>query len=120
MDYNVKTSDIEAKYFTTSDYDKFKKWTIETKIKEKWLVDKSSISGLKEYHDLNKKLVTVATKSELRAAQDKTVIKSIFFNKSHFEDDDTQNYLDVQPVCRYYKKLLIAVNFSMEIKRTVW
>ena len=39
-DYNTKTSDIKAKYFTTSDYKKFTKEILDAKMKEKELVDK--------------------------------------------------------------------------------
>ena len=39
-DYNTKTSDIKAKYFTTSDYKKFTKEILDAKMKERELVDK--------------------------------------------------------------------------------
>ena len=46
MDCNAKISDIETKFFTNFDYNKFTSQIIETKIIEKMLVDKSSISNL--------------------------------------------------------------------------
>ena len=46
MDCNAKISDIETKNFTNFDYNKFTSQIIETKIIEKRLVDKSSISNL--------------------------------------------------------------------------
>ena len=44
LDYNAKISGIGAKYFTTPEYNRFTSEILETKIKEKRLVDKSSIS----------------------------------------------------------------------------
>ena len=45
---NSKISDIETKYFTTSDYNEFAGEILDAKIKEKVLVDKSNISYLKK------------------------------------------------------------------------
>ena len=45
--YDAKISDTEAKYFTTSDYNKFMNEMLDKKIKEKKLVDKSEISEFK-------------------------------------------------------------------------
>ena len=42
--YNAKISDIEKKYFTPSPYNKCTGETLDAKIKEKGLVDKSRIS----------------------------------------------------------------------------
>ena len=42
--YNVKMSDIEKNYFTTSDYNKFTSGILDIVIKEKRLLDKSYIS----------------------------------------------------------------------------
>ena len=59
---------------------------------------------------MNKKVATLATKAELKAEQDK-IIKleafdsSYFCGKSHFEDDETQNYLVFQPMYRYFNKV---------------
>ena len=41
-----------------------------------------------------------------------TFDSNYFRGKSHFEDDDTQNYLLFQPVLKYFKKLLIATIFQ--------
>ena len=45
-DYISLKSDIEAKYFTTSDFNKLTSKILVTKISEKGLVDKYSISSL--------------------------------------------------------------------------
>ena len=56
--YDAKTSEIERKYFTTSDYDKFNSDILDAKIKLKELVTKSHISNLVKNSDLNAKLTT--------------------------------------------------------------
>ena len=91
-------SDIEAKYLTTSDYKKFTREVLETKIKEKGLGNTSNISNLKKNFDLNKNLAKLAAKAKSINEQDKTVNiqpfnSSYLCGKSHFEDDDMQNYL---------------------------
>ena len=85
-------------------------------IKEKGLLDEYNISNLLKSSDLNKKLATIAIKPELKAEQDKIVKlqafdSNYFPGKSHFEDDDKQNYFVFQPVIRYFKKLLIVIIF---------
>ena len=91
-------SDIEAKYFATCDYNKFNKEMLDAKINKKELRNKTNISNFVKNPDLNKKIATLPTKAELKAEQDKIVNlkafdSSYFGNNSHFEDDDTQNYL---------------------------
>ena len=44
-DYGAKISEIEGKYLTISDYNKFTSDMLEPKIKQKELVDKSNISN---------------------------------------------------------------------------
>ena len=59
------------KYCTTSDKNKWTSEILGPKIKEKWLVNESNISNLVKNPDLNTKLVTLATKTELKAEKDK-------------------------------------------------
>ena len=66
-DFIAKILNIEKKYFTTSDYNRFTKEILNVKIEEKGLLDKSNISNLAENSDLNTKLATLATKAELEA-----------------------------------------------------
>ena len=47
---------MEENYFTTSNYDKFLSETLDTKIKEKGLVDKPNIPNLIKNSVLNTKL----------------------------------------------------------------
>ena len=94
-------SDIEKKYFTTSDFNKFRKYIIDARVKEQELVNKSDISNLVKIRDLKTKFVTLATKAELKAEQDKIVkLQSFdsnhFCSKSQFKDNDNQNCLAFQ------------------------
>ena len=94
-DYDAKISDIEAKYFTTSDYNKFTNKILDKKIKE--LVEKSDILGFIDNCDLDKKIGTLAAKAELKTEQNKIVKLqafdfSYFRCKSQFEEDGKQNY----------------------------
>ena len=66
-----KILDIESKYFTSVDYNKINSQTIDAKIKQKKLIDKSAIARFINNVDLDKKVATLATKTELKAEQDK-------------------------------------------------
>ena len=55
-DCHAKTSEIEGKYFTTSDYSKFTSAILDAKIKQVGLFSKSNISNLVKNSDLNTKL----------------------------------------------------------------
>ena len=56
---------IEKKYLTTSDNNHF--------TKEKDLVNKYDVSNLVKNSDLNKKLLILATKAELKPEEDKPI-----------------------------------------------
>ena len=90
-------SDIETKYSTIFDYNKFTSEILNTKIKEKQLVNKFVISGFIGNSDLDKKIEKLTKKLELKAEQDKVVkLQAIDLNyfrgKSHLEYDGMQNY----------------------------
>ena len=55
-DQHAEISDIEEKYFTTSDYNKFTSEILDAKIKQKELVIKSDISNLVKDSDLTQNL----------------------------------------------------------------
>ena len=59
-----KVSDVEIKYFATSDYNKFTHDTIDAKIKGKGFLDKCTIAAFRNSADMNKKVATLATKAE--------------------------------------------------------
>ena len=101
-DYDAKILDIEKKYFTTADYNKFTSETLDAKRKKKELVNKFDISNLVKNSDLNTKLATLATKAGLKAEQDKTVKLqthelSYFLGKNFFGDDGSPNTFVYQP-----------------------
>ena len=53
-DYDTKVSDIENKYITTDDYNKFTKDIVANNIKSKELVGKSNTAGFINNADLDK------------------------------------------------------------------
>ena len=58
---------------TNSDHNKFRIDIIDAKIKQKILVNKCNISNLVKNYELTTKFETFATKTELKAEQDKRV-----------------------------------------------
>ena len=107
---NAEISNIAKKCFTTSDCNKFTSEILDTKTKEKGLVNKSNFSNLVKNSDLNTNFAVLATQAELKAEQDKTVKlqafnSNYFCDISHFEDDGTQNYLVFQAVSKYFKTI---------------
>ena len=58
-------SDTEAKYLTTSDYKKFTREVLETKIKEKGLGNTSNISNLKKKFRFKQKSCKISSKSKI-------------------------------------------------------
>ena len=80
----------------------------DTKLKERQLVNKSAVAGFIDKADLNKTLVTLAIKAEVKNKLE-NIIKLQAFDSSYFhgindlEDDGTQNYLVFQSVYAYFK-----------------
>ena len=62
--HDANAKDIEGKYFTTSDYNKFTNNIFNAKIKTKKLVNKSDISEFINNTGINKKIERFATKIE--------------------------------------------------------
>ena len=69
----AKISEIERKYFATSDCNKFMSDILDAKIKQKELANRSNISNLVKKSDLNAKLATFSTKADLKVGQYKNV-----------------------------------------------
>ena len=95
----------ESKYFTTADYNKFTNQTLDAKIKQNNQLINLLFAGFTNNANLNKKIATLAIKAELKEEQDKiTKLQAFdliyFRGKSHFEDDDIQNYLVFHPTQR--------------------
>ena len=78
--FEAKISSIESKYITTADYNKFPKNIVANKIKNEGLVDQFLIDGFIKNADLDKKVVTLGTKADLKAEQQnyKPLIQVIF------------------------------------------
>ena len=67
---------------------------------------------------LNRKIIQNKTKHllvENELNKLKNFDLSYFIGKSHFEEDDTQNYLVFQPMCRYFK-LNIDASFILPLQ----
>ena len=89
-----KLIDIENKYITAVNQNKFTTQTRGAKIKQKELVNKFDIAALRNKTNVNKKVATLSTKAHLKAKQDKTTKlqafdSSYFCGKGRFEDDDS-------------------------------
>ena len=79
-DYDAKLVEVEGKYFSSCDYNKFSTVILDAKIKQKGLVNKSDISNLVKNSVLNTKLAILSAKAELKAKQDKIVkLQSVSF-----------------------------------------
>ena len=90
---NAKISEIENKYITTADDNKFTKNVVDNSTKNKNLVDKSAIAWLINNTDLDKQSCRTRLQS----------FESIYFRgKNHFENGGTQNYLICQLMYRYF------------------
>ena len=75
-DYDAKILEIEEKYFTTADYNKFTSDILDAKMKKKKkkeLENTLHISNVIINSFLNTKLAPLATKAELKAEQEKIV-----------------------------------------------
>ena len=93
-EYDAKLSEIEAKYSTTSNYNIFTNEILDIKVKGKGLIYKSDISSFIDNSDLDKIILTLVTKEELKENPYKMVQlqafdSSFYCSKSHFEDDRT-------------------------------
>ena len=111
--------DIENKFITTAVYNKFTKGIVANNIKSEKLVGKSTIAKLINNADLDKTVAILATKTELKVVQDKIIksqafTSSFFEGKSHFEDDDTQNYLVLEETYKYFKKISNTTPISLQ------
>ena len=76
VDYESKISDIEKKYFTTSDYDNFTNERLNAKKK---LVNKYDNFGIIDNSDLDKKVETLGTNAELKVEEDNSENVNIWF-----------------------------------------
>ena len=66
-DHDAKILNIESKYFTAADYNKFTSQTLDAKIKWKWLVDKSAIPGFINNAYLDLKSSNMSNKNRVKS-----------------------------------------------------
>ena len=92
--YNAKISDIESKYITKADYNKFTKDIVDNSIKSKILVTKTDFDA--KLKNLYKKINSNKTKhllveSELNKLQ--LFDSSYFTDKNYFGDNGTKLFI---------------------------
>ena len=95
------------KYFNISDQNKSTSEILDPKIKEKGLINEPSISNLGTNPDLNTKLVTLATKTELKAEKGKhfllklgiLAVKAILIMVAHKIIQCFSQFLDISKNC---------------------
>ena len=74
--YDAKMTDIENKYITTADNNKFTKDIVANNMKSKNLVDKFAIGGFISSDGLDKKLAILVTKAELKVEQNNKIART--------------------------------------------
>ena len=82
-EFHAKILEIEGKYLTNSDSNKFTSDILDLNIKQKNLINKSDILILVKNSDLNTKFSSLATKAEVKAEQDE-IVKLQVFDRSYF------------------------------------
>ena len=112
-----KNKTFKGKYFTTSNYDKFTNVILDAKTENERLVNKSDIFEFINGSDLDDKIVTLGTKADLKAEQERIAKiqafdSNYFWVKSHFEDDGTQNHLVFQSFYSHFKRSVILIIFQ--------
>ena len=111
-DYNTKITEIENKitnhknveYISTPEFNKLAVNTFNVRIVQANLKTKTDFDA--KLSGLNRKITKnksdhLLVKNELNKL--KTFDFGYFIGKSHFEEDDVQNYLVFQPIYRYFK-----------------
>ena len=101
-DYDAGISEMENKYFTTSDYTKFTSNTLDVKITQKNLVYECDLNEKIKSLATKEEIKTLATKGELKAEQGKIVKLlrydlSLFIGQGYFNNDGAQLYLIFEP-----------------------
>ena len=110
--HNTKVTEIEKKltehnhdkYIDTSEFNKLATNIFNARIAQTNVISKTDFDS--KLSNLNRKISTNKTKHlliENELNKLKTFHLSYFIDKSHFEEDGTQNYLVFQPIIRYFK-----------------
>ena len=74
--YDAKMTDIENKYISTADNNKFTKDIVANNMKSKNLVDKFAIGGFISNDGLDKKVAILVTKAELKVEQNNKIART--------------------------------------------
>ena len=74
--YDATMTDIENKYITTADNNKFTKDIVANNMKSKNLVDKFAIGGFISNDGLDKKVAILVTKAELKVEQNNKIART--------------------------------------------
>ena len=101
------TNQTHDKYITTPEFNKLTAENFAARLAQANLVTKTDFDD--KLINLNRKITSNKTKHLLVENQLKKLetFDSIYFrSKSHFEDDDTQNYLVFQPMHRYFRRII--------------
>ena len=113
-DFNIKNTEMEKKrtdhnhdkYIITSEFIKFTEEVYDVRLARGNLVTKTDFDS--KLISLNEKINSNKTKNVLVENEFKKLqtFDSIQFRcKSHFEEDDTENYLVFQPMYKYFKRV---------------
>ena len=123
-DYNIKVTEIENKlknhnhdkYIDTSEFNKLTADAFNARLAQANLITKTEFDS--RLSTLNRKITTNKSKHllvENELNKLKPFDSSYFTDKSHFEEDGTQNYLVFQPITRYFK-ILSNTNYILSWK----
>ena len=117
-DYNIKITKVKNKlnhnhdkYIDTSEFNKLTADAFNVRIAQANLITKADLDA--KLSSLNKKFTKNKSKhllvdNELNKLE--TFDSSYFICKSHFEEDETQNYLVFQPLNKYFKLITITLS----------
>ena len=112
--YNTKITEIEKKltdhnhdkYITTPEFNTLAADVFNARLAQVNLITKTDFDA--KLSSLNRKIAANKTKKlliENELNKLKTFDSSYFIDKSHFEEDGTQNYLVSQPLNKYFKAI---------------
>ena len=120
IDYNTKITDIENKlnnrnhdkYIDTPEFNKLAADVFNVILAQANLITKTDFKT--KLSSLNRKVTQNKTKQllvENELKKLKTLDSSYFIDKSHFDEDGTQNYLVFQPIINKYFKVITNTNY---------
>ena len=105
-DYDTKISEIQNKYITSADYNRFTKIIVDNSIRFKNLgTDTYFNAKLQESKNKTKHLIVENDFKKLQKFD-----SSYFRGKNYFDDDGTQNYLVFQLKEKYFKTTGVVNN----------